>query len=126
MAIPLLADRAASSLPQAVGRLARDSWQQGPAIAMRDVADGHARRLSFEAGRYTLEVLAERTEGRWEFVARLRHGSRVVHDSVLAVGRKKLLAERGGYFLWSSASVPGKLVVLLLGQQLVFDGIPWR
>jgi len=125
LAIPLLcADQASSE--RIAGRLALDSWQHGPAIALRDVADGHVRRLRFEAGRYVLEMLALRTGQKWEFTARLRHGDRVVHASVLRIGERRLLAQRGGYFCWSSSAVPRKLAVLLLEKQLVFDGILWR
>jgi hypothetical protein len=125
LAIPLLeSDDAATTRME--GRTVFDSWQSGPAIALRDVTDGHVRRLRLAAGRFELDLLAERIGRRWEFVARLRQGDRVVHRCVLKVGRRRLLAERGGYFHWASTSVPGDLAVLLAKSELVFERIRWR
>ena len=47
--IPLLFERQTDP-PGTVGVVAYDSWTQGPALALRDVTNGHVRRLRVPAG----------------------------------------------------------------------------
>jgi len=107
------------------GSIAYDSWTEGPAVALRDIADGHVRRLRLRAGKVSLEIVAERTAGRWEFVARAFRGTTVVHDIVLQVGRKKLLSESGGFFRWTSKSVPRRIGLASLRRTYTFERVPW-
>jgi hypothetical protein len=124
-AIPLLFGTPAVS-EVIVGRVAYDSWQQGLAPALRDIMDGHLRRLTLKAGRISVELIAERTRDNWEFVARVYSSDRVRHGYVLRVGRRKLLPGSGGYFHWSSKLAPRNIELLSYEQNISFERLSWQ
>lgn len=122
-AIPLLY----SGLPKAVhsqGRIAFDSWEES-GIGLRDVSDGHIRRVRLDAGGVTLELVAEHRQNRWEFVVRVYRKNRVAHDLVLVVGKRKMLAGVGGFYQWSSKSVVRRLALISASQEITFAGLKW-
>ena len=122
--IPLLFDEP-FGLPVGSGRVAYDSWSQGPRVALRDITDGHIRRVQLEAGKISVEIVAEMNKGKWEFVARVYRNKTVVHDFVMSVGRKKLLSESGGFYRWSSKSVPRNISLTSPAQHLTFERLSW-
>ncbi len=123
-AIPLLFDEPPAASTRA-GEVVYDSWSHGPAVALRDITDGHIRRIQLQAGRISVEIVAEKSKGKWEFVARVYRGKKVVHDFVISVGRKKLLSESGGFFRWSSKAVPRRIGLVSTGESLTFKEIAW-
>ena len=121
--IPLLS-QLADDVPESSGSVVFDSWA-GMAPAMRDIMPGHLRRVQLKAGQTTLEIVAERVNDEWEFVARAYQGDEVKHDYVIKVGRRKLLAESGGFFHWTSKSVPRVVELLSLKRKMVFEELAW-
>ena len=124
-AIPLLFESLPDQEPM-IGRVAYDSQAHGHTVGLRDVTDGYVRRLRLTAGRIVMDLVAERRENQWEFVARVYSGSEVTHDFVLKIGGRKLLAGSGGFFHWSSRSVPRKLRLLSYDTTVLFEGMSWR
>lgn len=122
--IPLLFEEL-KGYSRVTGSLAYDSWAEGPTVALRDIPDGYVRRLRLRAGKVSLEIVAERGAGRWDFVARVFKAKAVVHDYVLQVGRKKLLSESGGFFRWTSKAVPHRIGLASLRQTYTFERVPW-
>ena len=122
--IPLLFDEPRNPTVN-TGSLVYASWAQGPPVALRDVTDGFVRRIQLKAGKVSLEIVAEMSKGRWEFVARVYRGRSVVHDFVMNVGRKKILSESGGYYRWSSKTVPHKIGLTSIGKRLTFERLSW-
>ena len=122
--IPLLFDSSTSR--QVLGRIAYDSRAHGQPVGLRDVTDGYVRRLSFACGKITVDLVAERREKHWEFVARAYSDGAVAHDFVLQVGGRKFLAASGGFFHWSSRSVPRRFRLVSYGQTVLFEGVSWR
>ena len=122
-AIPLLS-QTADVVPESSGLVAFDSWA-GMAPARRDITPGHIRRVQLKAGKITLEIVAERQKGEWEFVARAYQGRTVKHDYVIKVGRKRFLAQSGGFFHWTSKSVPRIVELLSHKRKLVFEELAW-
>jgi hypothetical protein len=90
------------------------------------MVDGHVRRLKMKAGRLTFEIVAERRNNRWEFVARAALGRRVTSQFVLKVGRRKLLPQAGGFYIWRSKSVPRLMRLESYEQSIVFEKLAWR
>jgi len=123
--IPLMFDASRAATEQ-TGGVVYDSWQQGPAIALRDVTDGHVRRLRLKAGAITLEVLAERQRRGWDFVARVYRGRKVAHDFVLTIGSRKVMPRSGGYYQWTSVREPRRLGLLSYDATISFDEVGWR
>ena len=123
-AIPLLYDEP-RDLATTAGAVTFDSWSQGSPVALRDAVDGYIRRVRLQAGKTSVEIVAEMNKGRWEFVARVYRGKSVVHDFVLNVGRKKLLSESGGFYRWSSKTVPHKISLTSLAERLTFESLSW-
>lgn len=123
-AIPLLFGEP-RGVATGIGSVAYDSWSDGPSIALRNITDGHIRRLRLQAGKIAVEIVGEMSKGRWEFVARAYRGATVVHDYVLNVGRKRLLSESGGFFKWTSKAVPRKVVLISLRERLMFERLSW-
>lgn len=122
-AIPLLSHKA-EDIPETTGSVLFDSWA-GMAPAMRDITPGHLRRVQLKAGKVTLEIVAERQKDEWEFVARVYQGDAVKHDYVIKVGRKKFLAKSGGFFHWTSKSVPRVVELLSYKRKLLFEELAW-
>ena len=123
-AIPLLFSEPSVATTR-TGAMVYDSWSRGPLVALRDVTDGYIRRIQLRAGNISLEIVAEMNRGRWEFVARVYRRRSVVHDFVINIGRKKLLSESGGFYRWSSKTVPRKIGLISLGQRLTFERLSW-
>jgi hypothetical protein len=103
-----------------------DSWAEGPAIALRDTADGHIRRLKLKAGHLVLEIVAERRDNTWEFVARVYDCKRVTNSFVLKVGDRKFLPQTGGFFVWSSRIVPRILRLESFETSVNFEKLSWQ
>jgi hypothetical protein len=123
-AIPLLFETGrARALP---GKIVYDSWAHGPAVALRDVTDGHVRRVVLRAGKVSLEIVAERRQRDWQFVARVYSGGQVRHGFVLKVGARKLLPGSGGFYQWTSRAVPHSLSLFSYRKNLVFERVSWR
>lgn len=122
-AIPLLSQKA-ENIPETAGLVLFDSWA-GMAPARRDITPGHLRRVQLQAGKVTVEIVAERQKDEWEFVARIYQGDKVKHDYVIKVGRKKFLAKSGGFFHWTSKSVPRVVELLSYKRKLVFEELAW-
>ncbi|MBN1211714.1 MAG: hypothetical protein JXA92_03980 [candidate division Zixibacteria bacterium] len=108
------------------GKVAYDSWAHGSPVALRDTTDGFIRRLQLKAKKISLEIVAERRQNSWQFVARVYSGEKVLHDFVLKVGREKLLPFSGGFYQWSSPKVPATVKLLSYERKIVFDRISWR
>jgi len=123
--IPLVCDPVSSARP-VHGKVVFDSWAGTVSQALRDNVDGHIRRLKLRAGRLTLEIVAERRDNRWEFVARASLGRKVSHRFVLQVGRRRLLPQTGGFYIWDSRSVPHLLRLESFDNRFVFEKLSWR
>jgi hypothetical protein len=123
-AIPLLDESLCGRRPH-YGQVISDSWSSMPRLALRDVEDGHVRRLELRSGFARLEIVAERARGHWKFVARVYAGRLVQHAFILRVGRLKLLAGSGGFYHWSSAWVPRTIHILSYEDHAIFDGVKW-
>jgi hypothetical protein len=108
------------------GRIVFDSWADGPAVALRDTADGHIRRLKLKAGDLTLEIVAERRDNAWEFVARVYDGETMTNSFVLKVGGRKFLPQTGGFFVWSSIAVPRILRLESFDTTIEFEKLSWQ
>lgn len=108
------------------GRITFDSWQQGDPVSLRDVTDGHLRRVTLKAGPVSIELVAEKTRDCWEFIARVYSVDKVCHDFVIKVGRRKLLSDSGGYYHWSSKLTPGQIELLSFEQNISFERLSWR
>ncbi|MEE8575700.1 MAG: hypothetical protein V3T31_00460, partial [candidate division Zixibacteria bacterium] len=103
-----------------------DSWSQAPAMALRDMSAGHLRRIRLERGNISVEIVAEKQQSGWEFVARIRRDDEVLHDFVMKVGSRKLLAKSGGFFQWSSKSVPHEVSLTSFKQDIAFERLSWQ
>lgn len=122
--IPLLFDES-SDVRTIRGRTIYDSWADGPIIALRDTADGHIRRLKLKAGSLILEIVAERRDNVWEFVARVYDGKKVANSHVLKVGGRRFLPQTGGFFVWSSRMAPKVLRLESFDANISFEKLSW-
>ncbi len=124
-AIPLVFDRNPGAVWSS-GEIVYDSWAEGPPVGLRRAVDGHIRLLRLKAGRITLELVAERRRLDWGFVARVYHSRQVAHDFVLQVGRRRLLADSGGYYQWTTSLVPRTIRLLSHRGNLAFERLSWQ
>lgn len=123
--IPLLFEKRSCATP-VWGRTIYDSWAERPAMALRDTADGFIRRLKLKAGNLVLEIVAERRDNVWEFVARVYDRKEVTNSYVLKVGNRKLLPQTGGFFVWSSRIVPRILNLESFETRIDFEKLSWQ
>jgi len=107
------------------GRLAFDSWQVRELAGMRDMPNGLVRRLCLRAKSVVLELVGERQAGCWDFTARVYQRNRVSADYVLKVGRRRLLPDNQGFYLWSQPRAPKTVSLLAPHAQIEFDAVKW-
>ena len=108
------------------GNTAFDSWAGDSPVALRDATDGHVRRIQLKAKKLSLEIVAEKRQNHWEFIARVYSGQKVHHDFVLKVGTRKILPFSGGFYHWTSRSVPYSVKLLSYKQHVIFDKLVWQ
>lgn len=123
-AIPLIYDEG-KSRRKVAGSLSFDSWSHRPAAQLRDTGTGLTRRLCLDADGVTLEIMAERQQDQWEFVARVYHKNVVSSEYVLRIGKQKLLPRSHGFFHWSSRRAPGRIRLLSESLEVCFEGLSW-
>lgn len=102
-----------------------DSSAQGQLVGLRNATDGLIRRVRFAVGNLEMEIVAERKDKAWEFVARVYQDGEVAHRFVLRAGARKLLADAGGFFHWTSVTVPRRFRLLSYEQEIACEVMPW-
>lgn len=122
--IPLIENRA-DSAKAGTGRVVYDSWRALPTQAMRNVAEGHIRRVTIKAGRLRLELVAERRAQKWEFIARVYSDKKVRHDCLIITAGRKLLPGSGGFYHWTSTRTPRTIELQTYSQHHLIEGIAW-
>lgn len=124
-AIPMTA-RQIKPERRTAGRVHRDSWVDLPALALRDSGVGLERRLVFSAGHIRLELVAQRTRGGWEFVARVFENDTAVTEYVLRAGRQTLAPAADGYYFWRAEHAPRTIRLLSPQVQVDFEKVSWH
>ena len=107
------------------GVIAFDSWSDQSAVAWRDSSGSVVRRLKLHATSTTLELVAERQSGVWNFVARLYQDEQASSEFIIKVGRKRVAPRTLGYYHWTSKNPPRRLLLQSETAQIEFDSIPW-
>ncbi len=107
------------------GLAVTDSWDDRPAVAVRQAPFGIERRVRFEAGEYALEFVASRRLGGWDFVARVYESERPSRQFVLKVGSRKLPAGAGNCFMWRSPRPPQSLILLSSDLRIDLGRLEW-
>jgi hypothetical protein len=105
--------------------VAEDSWATGARVGLRDIVDGHIRRIVFASSSYRFELVAERRCQQWEFVGRVYYRGRVLNDMVLMLGRQRLIPGLGGFFHWSSKQVVRRLSLMSAERHLTLESPVW-
>ena len=107
------------------GLLTSDSWQNSSATALRDNGVGLERRLAFEAGRITLEIVARRQNQQWEFIAQVYDHKKPTTTYALKAGKGFLAPAVDGFFHWFAKKPPKTLKLLSETVQIEFAKISW-
>lgn len=107
------------------GRVAFDSWADVPAVQLRSAVGTLERRLRFEAGKYTLEIVAERAQKEWEFVARIYERQEVTSEFILKVGSRKLVPQSQRCYYWTAKNPPRTLQLLSPDLKIDFGKLTW-
>ncbi len=107
------------------GKLAVDSWQTVPQVALRDNTSSLERRLVLQAGTITLGISAEQYQGRWEFVGRVYRDGDVSREFVVQAGRLKIPVQDEGFYHWSSQKPPQTIRLLSPAVQVEFGKVTW-
>lgn len=107
------------------GVIAADSWQGATPIDVRDVTTGFVRHLKLTAGKTSLELVAERKENSWSFVARVYEGNKISSEYLLWVGAKRLLSRSQGFYMWSSKRPPGRIRLISQSKEIEFERLQW-
>lgn len=124
-AIPMAAGQMRPSR-EVAGWLHQDSWTDLPAVALRDSGVGLERRVVFSAGPIRLELVAHRTRGGWEFVARVFDSDEVVTEYALRAGRATLAPAGDGYYHWRTEHPPKTLRLLSPAVRIDFEKLSWH
>ncbi len=114
--------RPAQSMP---GLLAFDSWTQRPSLQIRDGSHALERRVRFQAGKYTIEMVGDRRSEGWDFSARVYVGRKVTSEFVLKVGQQRLVAGAQDCYFWSSRRPPRRIRLLSPDLEIDCGEITW-
>jgi len=119
---------AASRVPARTvrGQVVFDSWNDLPAMVVRDAAIGVERRLRFRAGRIVLEFVAERQPEGWEFTAKVYENGRAASNYVLRVGGRKLLPSVRQCYNWLAPRPPREIQLLSPSLRVDLGKLGWR
>lgn len=107
------------------GKVAFDSWAEVPAVQLRSEVGNLERRVRLEAGRFTLEIVAERVQSQWEFVARIYDREEVTSEFILKAGRRKLVPQSQHCYYWSAKRPPKTLQLLSSELKIDFGKLTW-
>ncbi len=107
------------------GRMTFDSWADVSAVQLRSTVGVLERRVRLEAGKYTLELVADRTLEEWEFVARIYNKEKVTSEFILQVGRRKLVPQSQRCYYWSAKNPPRTLRLLSSDLKIDFGKLTW-
>jgi hypothetical protein len=107
------------------GRVAFDSWADVPAVQLRSTVGTLERRIRLEAGKYTLELVADRVQTEWEFVARIYDRQKVTSEFILQVGRRKLVPQSQRCYYWSAKNPPRTMQLLSQELKIEFGKLTW-
>jgi hypothetical protein len=107
------------------GRVVLDSWAHLPAMQIRQAPPDVERHVSFAAGQYTLELVADRSTEGWEFVARVYDRDKVTSEFFLQVGRTKLSPESHDCYFWTASKPPRSLKLLSPSLKIDFGKLSW-
>ena len=105
--------------------LAFDSWTLAPAVGVRGPDTGK-RRLQFSAEDLTIDLQAVHKADRWQMTAR------VVPDEIgrsaiqLMVDRQSIFPDDQGYFVWSTARPPTRLLIRSKERIINLPRLSWR
>ncbi len=107
------------------GGVAFDSWADLPAVQIRSAVGTLERRIRLEAGKYTLELVADRVQTEWEFVARIYDRHQVTSEFILQVGRRKLVPQSQRCYFWSAKNPPKTMQLLSSALKIDFGKLTW-
>lgn len=107
------------------GELITDSWSQLAVAQLRDATVGLERRLTLRANAVSLELVAERIEDKWQFVARVYKEDAVTTEFVLKVAGRNLAPQTEGFYHWSSVRPPRTLRLLSKSLKIDFENVSW-
>lgn len=108
------------------GIIVYDSWAAKSAESLRDAGPGFVRRLCLAADPVAIELLAERQEVDWRFVARVYENDQVCARFVLQVAGRKLLPRSQGFYHWASRRPPRQVRLLSRSLTVEFGKVRWQ
>lgn len=122
--IPLL-EAGSKSICSMYGRISFDSWAVAPAMELRALTPGAARRLCLKAGKITVEIVAERLQDSWEFTARVLESDDVVMHWVIMAGGNRLLPKSLGFYHWVTRQAPRTFRLISDSFRIDFEKVSW-
>jgi hypothetical protein len=84
------------------------------------------RRLRFESAGISLDLRAERQKKGWFFMARATGKNIDKSMAILNVDRKTLIADRNGFYEWSSNRPPKNLSLVSEKFSIQIPEIVWK
>jgi hypothetical protein len=107
------------------GRIAFDSWTGLSSQQIREAPPGSERRLTLKAGKFRLEIVADKSPVGWDITARVYDQGRPTTKFALKVGNRKLYPEAHKCFYWSAKNPPRRVLLLSSSLKLDFGKLSW-
>ena len=120
-----LIDQSRHPRRQIAGAVVFDSWSHLSNVQVRDAVLEGERRLRLKAGRYVVELVADRQLDTWEFTARVYAGTAVTSEFILQIGRRKLFAEAQQCYFWTAKHPPRRVRLLSPDVGVDFGELSW-
>lgn len=111
---------------KAVAAIVFDSWATPQPVGVRGQATVGERRLRFEADRFTFDLRAEQLPGEWAFVAQVTSESLPLDSFALSTEKKELNADTAGFFQWTAARPPKKILLRSDDTEIEIPELSWK
>ncbi len=103
-----------------------DSWSIPHPVGVRGSGGLSERRIQFRAGEYIFDMRAEHRRQDWLFVAQINRPENLPAASVVKVGKKEIMADAAGLFIWSSKRPPARLGFVTGDKIVDLPELAWK
>lgn len=109
-----------------MAKLTFDSWAVPRPIGVRGQSSLSDRRIRFESESMVFDLRAERKTTGWAFVAQVTTEGPAVAPTILEIGKRKLHADPGGLFQWTSSRPLTSVTVRSGNTIIVIPELAWK
>ena len=119
------ATRPTKDLVRALAGIVFDSWATPAVAGLRSSGTLDARRLTWDAGDWSVELRAELAREGWDLVAQVQHRRSAASGISLQFDRDQVHTDASGIAVWSGKKPPKQIVLVTPEGALELEAVSW-